>query len=177
MIPRPSSNVLSTASRRRAPARLRRLEPRTRLAVRGVSKGALRTHSVWHAPLWGGLVLVACGVLFARAPVLGMRFFVSRVINLCERRGRRGSGQALDLRARGRRRVWNVNDAAVTRWGRYVCMYVCMYVFTYSAAPAHARTRAHRPAAPHQSSGVSQTLHIPRRVRRQAALHADHCRF
>jgi len=28
-----------------------------------------------------------------------------------------------------------------------------------SAAPAHARTRAHRPAAPHQSSDVSQTPH------------------
>jgi len=44
MIPRPSSNVLSPASRRRA-ARLRQPEPRMRLAVRGVPKGALRTHS------------------------------------------------------------------------------------------------------------------------------------
>ena len=35
---------------------------------------------------------------------------------------------------------------------------VCMYS-KYSVAPAHARTRAHRPAAPRQSSGVSQTLH------------------
>ena len=34
-----------------------------------------------------------------------------------------------------------------------------MYVCKDSAAPAHARTRAHRPAAPHQSSGVSQTPH------------------
>jgi len=34
-----------------------------------------------------------------------------------------------------------------------------MYVCKHSAAPAHARTRAHRPAAPHQSSGVSQTPH------------------
>jgi len=32
---------------------------------------------------------------------------------------------------------------------------VCMYVCKDSALPAHARTRAHRPAAPHQSSGVS----------------------
>ena len=32
-------------SRRRAPARLRQPEPRMRLAVRGVPKGALRTHS------------------------------------------------------------------------------------------------------------------------------------
>jgi len=39
----------------------------------------------------------------------------------------------------------------------YVCMYVC--VCKDSAAPAHARTRVHRPAAPHQSSGVSQTPH------------------
>jgi len=34
---------------------------------------------------------------------------------------------------------------------------LCMYVCTDSAAPAHARTRAHRPAASRQSSGVSQT--------------------
>jgi len=34
-----------------------------------------------------------------------------------------------------------------------------MYVCKDSAAPALARTRAHRPAAPHQSSGVSQTPH------------------
>jgi len=39
------SNVLSRASRGRAPARLRQPEPRMRLAVRGVPKGALRTHS------------------------------------------------------------------------------------------------------------------------------------
>jgi len=38
------------------------------------------------------------------------------------------------------------------------CMYVCNK--DYSAAPAHARTRAHKPApAPRQSSGVSQTSH------------------
>jgi len=30
-----------------------------------------------------------------------------------------------------------------------IIMYVCMYVCKDSAAPAHARTRAHRPAAPH----------------------------
>jgi len=35
----------------------------------------------------------------------------------------------------------------------------CTYVCKDSAAPAHARTRAHRPAAPRQSSGVSQTPH------------------
>jgi len=35
-----------------------------------------------------------------------------------------------------------------------------MYVCKDSAAPAHARTRAHRRAAPRQSSGVSQTPHI-----------------
>jgi len=34
-----------------------------------------------------------------------------------------------------------------------------MYVCKDSAAPAHARTRAHMPAAPHQNSGVSQTPH------------------
>jgi len=39
------SNVLSPASRGRAPARLRKPEPRMRLAVRGVPKGARRTHS------------------------------------------------------------------------------------------------------------------------------------
>jgi len=32
----------------------------------------------------------------------------------------------------------------------------CMCTYKYSAAPVHARTRAHRPAAPRQSSGVSQ---------------------
>jgi len=37
-----------------------------------------------------------------------------------------------------------------------VCMYECK---VWSAAPAHARTRAHRPAAPLQNSGVSQTPH------------------
>jgi len=37
-------------------------------------------------------------------------------------------------------------------------MYV--YVCKDSAAPAHAHTRAHRPAAPRQSSGVSQTPHL-----------------
>jgi len=36
---------------------------------------------------------------------------------------------------------------------------VYMYVYTDSVAPAHARTRAHRPAALRQSSGVSQTPH------------------
>ena len=39
-----SSNVFSRASRRRAPAYLRQPEPRMRLAVRGVPKGALCTH-------------------------------------------------------------------------------------------------------------------------------------
>jgi len=39
-------------------------------------------------------------------------------------------------------------------------VYVCMYVVcTDSAALAHARTRAHRPTAPRQSSGVSPTPH------------------
>jgi len=38
-------------------------------------------------------------------------------------------------------------------------MCMCMFVKKDSAAPAHARTRAHRPAAPRQSSGVSQTPH------------------
>jgi len=46
----------ATASRRRAPSRLRQPEPRMRLAVRGVPKGALRTYSTWQAPLWGSLV-------------------------------------------------------------------------------------------------------------------------
>ena len=36
---------------------------------------------------------------------------------------------------------------------------VYMYVGIDSVAPAHARTRAYRPAAPRQSSGVSQTPH------------------
>jgi len=72
MIPRPSSNVLSPATRRRTTARIREPEPRMRLAVRGVPKGALRTHAALQAPLWGGLV--TCRVLFARAPVLGLCF-------------------------------------------------------------------------------------------------------
>jgi len=73
MIPRPSSNRLSPTSRQRAPAR--HPEPRMRLAVRGVPKGALRTHSASQAPLWGSMV--TCNVLFARAPVLGLCFVVS----------------------------------------------------------------------------------------------------
>jgi len=48
------------------------------------------------------------------------------------------------------------------------CVFDCMCTCKDSAAPAHARTRAHRPAAPRQSSGVSQTLHIPWRIRKQA---------
>ena len=36
----------------------------------------------------------------------------------------------------------------------------CMSVCKDSAAPAHARARAHRPAAPRQSSGVLQTPHF-----------------
>jgi len=45
-----------------------------RLAVRGTPKGALRTHSAQQAPLWGGLVVIR--VMSARAPVLGLCFFV-----------------------------------------------------------------------------------------------------
>jgi len=45
-----------------------------RLAVRGVPKGALGTHSAQQAPLWGSLV--TCRVLVARAPVLGLICFV-----------------------------------------------------------------------------------------------------
>jgi len=41
-----------------------------------------------------------------------------------------------------------------------------------SAAPAHARTRAHRPAAPHRSSGVSQTPHPTVQVQMQLYLEA-----
>jgi len=49
---------------------------------------------------------------------------------------------------------------SMPRWvhqGGAAAMYVCMYVCKDSAAPAHARTRAHKPAAPRQSSRVSQT--------------------
>jgi len=70
-----AQNVLSPSSIRCALARLRRPEPRTRLAVRVVPKAALRTHSSQQAPLWGGLV--TCRVWFARAPVLGLWFLVS----------------------------------------------------------------------------------------------------
>ena len=52
-----------------------RPEPRTRLAVCGVTKCALRTHSAWQARLLGGLA--TCRVMFARAPVLGLCFFAS----------------------------------------------------------------------------------------------------
>jgi len=41
----------------------------------------------------------------------------------------------------------------------YSQTHVSMYVCKDSAAPAHAHTRAHRPAAPRQSSVVSQTPH------------------
>jgi len=40
-----SGPSMHVCSRRRAPARLRQPEPRMRLAVRGVPKGALRTQS------------------------------------------------------------------------------------------------------------------------------------
>jgi len=46
-----------------------------RLAVRGLPTGDLHTHFAKQAPPWGGLV--TCRVLFARAPVLGLWFFVS----------------------------------------------------------------------------------------------------
>ena len=42
--------------------------------MRGVPKGALRTHSAYQAPLWGDLV--TCRVSFARAPELGPCLFV-----------------------------------------------------------------------------------------------------
>jgi len=51
-----SKAILNLASRRRAPARLRQTEPRKVLTVRGVPKGALRTHSAQQAPLWGTLI-------------------------------------------------------------------------------------------------------------------------
>jgi len=71
------------ASRRRAPAWLRRPEPRLWLSVCGVPKSTLRTHSSQRAPLWGGLV--TCRASFAYAPVLGLCFFVhhSRISSLC----------------------------------------------------------------------------------------------
>jgi len=40
-----------------------------------------------------------------------------------------------------------------------------MYVCKDSAAPAHAHTRAHRPAAPHQSSGVYVYINNAQSVR------------
>jgi len=42
--------------------------------VRGVPKGASRTHSAWQTSPWAHLV--TCKALFARAPVLGLCFFV-----------------------------------------------------------------------------------------------------
>jgi len=56
--------------------------------------------------------------------------------------------------------------------GRYLITVVCMYVCKDSAEPAHARARAHahRPAAPHQSSGVSQTPHPTPTARPQAGI-------
>ena len=79
-----------------------RREPRTRLAVRGVPKGALRTHSDSQVPVWGGIV--TCRVLFARSPVLGLCFNVSvkrvegaQVDGLLGRRGRLGHGSDFPL--------------------------------------------------------------------------------
>jgi len=72
MIPRPSSNVLSPTNKKRAPARLQRPKLHTQLAVRGLPKSALCTHSVEQAPLQAGLVM--CKVLFVRAPLLGLCF-------------------------------------------------------------------------------------------------------
>jgi len=60
--------------------------------VRGVPKDAFRTHSAQQAPLWGGLVTRR--VLFARAPVLGLCFFVSVK--------RSALPQTLNIRARGK---------------------------------------------------------------------------
>jgi len=59
--------------------------------------------------------------------------------------------------------------------GGGIGMYVYMYKDSAAPAPANARTRAHRPVAPRQSFGVSQTPHTPRLVRRQA-FHTDHHR-
>jgi len=50
-----------------------------------------------------------------------------------------------------------------------LCFYVCMYVGKDPAAPAHARTRAHRPATPCQSSDVSNRPACPERVASLAA--------
>ena len=56
---------------------------------------------------------------------------------------------------------------------RALTLHVCMYVCKDSAAPAHARTRAHRPAAPRQSSGVSQTPHLTLYPLRYSSLQGD----
>ena len=47
-----------------------------RLAVRGVPKSALGTHSALQAPLWGSLVTCVF-VSFTCAPVFGLCYFVS----------------------------------------------------------------------------------------------------
>jgi len=46
-------------------------------------------------------------------------------------------------------------DDVIAEGGKH--LRYCMYVCKDSAAPAHARTRTHRPAASRQSPGVSQT--------------------
>jgi len=55
--------------------------------------------------------------------------------------------------------IYNIYMYIYTYYNTNTALLFCMYVCKDSAAPAHARTRAHRPAAPHQSSGVSQTPH------------------
>jgi len=57
------------------------------------------------------------------------------------------------------RALLRISPPASLQQPSYIYLYLCMHVCKDSAAPAHARTRAHRPAAPRQSSGVSQTPH------------------
>jgi len=49
---------------------------------------------------------------------------------------------------------------ATGSWIGGICVYVCKGKDSAAPAQAHARTRAHRPEAPHQSSDVSQTRYI-----------------
>ena len=51
-----------------------------------------------------------------------------------------------------------INTSVAACWSLVACMYVCKYS---AALLAHARTRAHRLAAPRHGSGVSQTPLTP----------------
>jgi len=95
-----------------------------RLAVRGVPKGALRTHSAWQAPLWGSLVTCVVCCLRVRQCWGFVSLFllcVERVLSVLEARvnvcrGLRGRARCVGSPRLCRRRERRLSGARFGRW-------------------------------------------------------------